>query len=71
MYIYTCQIKQQNYLIYGLTHQLTAPSCFLLTQVYKISPLKQQLNEGAGGGEGPVGGEEHLDEVGLPFLRVQ
>lgn len=36
-----------------------------------FSPLKQQLDEGAGGGEGPVGGEEDMDEVGLLVLKVQ
>lgn len=35
------------------------------------SPLKQQLDEGAGGGEGPVGGEEDPDEVGLLVFGVQ
>lgn len=39
--------------------------------VDSFSPLKQQLDEGAGGGEGPVGGEEHTDVVGLLVLGVQ
>lgn len=35
------------------------------------SPLKQQLDEGTGGGEGPVSGEEYTGEVGLLVLWVQ
>lgn len=36
-----------------------------------FSPLKEQLNEGAGGGESPVGGKEDVGEVGLLVLWVQ
>lgn len=39
--------------------------------VDSFSPLKQQLNEGAGGGEGTMGGEEDTDEVGLLVSGVQ
>lgn len=66
-----------------LPDQLSEPSWFSLTHVSVqlksavpqcgqcLSPLKQQLDEGAGGGEGPVGGEEDTNKVGLPVLRVQ
>ncbi|TNN57966.1 hypothetical protein EYF80_031790 [Liparis tanakae] len=36
-----------------------------------FSPLEQQLDEAAGGGEGPVGAEEDSDVVGLLVLGVQ
>lgn len=40
-------------------------------QSLSFSPLKQQLDEGASAGEGPVCGEEDADEVGLLVLGVQ
>lgn len=39
--------------------------------LYRFSPLEQEFDEGAGGGEGSVGGEEDPDKVWLPVLRVQ
>lgn len=40
-------------------------------KVRLLSPLKQELDEGAAGGEGPVRGQEHVDEVGLPAVGVE
>lgn len=53
------------------SHMSQINSSLQFLSVDSVSPLKQQLDEGAGGGEGPVGGEEDWDKVGLPVLRVQ